>query len=95
LLAILLYDRLPADERAKLPALEAELSRLIVGGTVEVIVRATDAAALDALAASGLRVNRLESRDPTDALAIITIPVVRLQEVALMQGIRAIAPAGN
>ena len=95
LLAILLYDRLPADERAKLPALEAELSRLIVGGTVEVIVRATDAAALDALAASGLRVNRLESRDPTDALAIITIPVVRLQEVALMQGIRAIAPAGK
>jgi hypothetical protein len=40
-------------------------------------------------------VNRLESRDPADALAIITIPVVRLKEVALMQGIRAIAPAGK
>lgn len=95
LLAITLYERLSADERAKLPALEAELSGLIVGGAVKVIVRATDAVALDALAASGLRVNRLESRESADALATITIPVVRLQEVALMRGIRAIAPAGD
>ena len=95
LLAIALYERLPAEDRAKLPPLEVELSRLVVGCAIEVIVRADAGAALDALAASGLRVNRLETPKVDGALAQVTVPVQRLQEVALMPGIRAICPAGK
>ena len=95
LLAIALYERLPAEDRAKLPPLEVELSRLVVGGAIEVTVRADAGAALDVLAASGLRVNRLETPRVDGALAQVTVPVQRLQEVALMPGIRAICPAGK
>jgi hypothetical protein len=92
LLALALYARLSAEERAALPALDAGLACLVVGDSVEVLVRATAPEALDRVAASGMRVQRLDGGPGADALAIVVIPVSRLQEIALMQGVRAIAP---
>lgn len=94
LLAIALYQRLSAEEKAKLPPLERELARLVFRGTVPVLVRATGRRALASMESTGVAVQWCEmpAGSPEGVLAIVSIPPERLQELALTDGVLAVSP---